>query len=204
MVVTQPTAMNEPKQSSATEPDDHELMARLASGDDLALNMLMRRWSDRVISFLYRMTGRNDAAIDLAQETFVKLYQARERYEPAGTFSTWLFAIAANLARNHARWRRRHPTVSMDGEDGVSACVEHADSSPTPDGVAIGNEVAQSVNRAVLALPQDLREALSLFVHEDLSYAEIAEILGCSIKAVETRIYRARQILKEKLSGLRY
>lgn len=92
--------MNERLPNMTTEPGDHELMARLAKGDDLALNALMRRWSDRIVSFLYRMTGRHDTAVDLAQETFVKLYQARERYRPSGgEFSTWLFTIASNLAK---------------------------------------------------------------------------------------------------------
>ena len=184
---------------------DSELMVRLARGEDEALNVLMRRWGDRVIAFLYRMTGRRDVAADLAQETFVKLYQARGRYKPSSTFSAWLFAIAANLGRNHARWLRRHPTVSMDdtGAGGEASFPEPADPSRAHDGTAIGHEIADMVNRAVLALPLDLREALTLFVHEDLGYADIAIILGCSTKAVETRIYRARQILKEKLSDLR-
>jgi RNA polymerase sigma-70 factor (ECF subfamily) len=184
---------------------DSELMTRLAKGEDEALDILMRRWGDRVIAFLYRMTGRRDVAADLAQETFVRLYQARGRYKPSGTFSTWLFAIAANLGRNHARWLRRHPTVSMDDSDssGNSTFPEPADPSRAPDGTAVGNEIADIVNRAVLALPLDLREALTLFVHEDLGYADIAGILGCSTKAVETRIYRARQILKDQLKGLR-
>lgn len=185
--------------------EDSDLMSRLAAGDDLALNVLMTRWSARVSSFLFRMTGQRDVAADLAQETFVKLYQARSRYKSSGAFSTWLFAIAANLARNHSRWLRRHPTVSMDETDsaGEASFPEPADPSRAPDGMAVGNEIADTVNRAVLALPLDLREALTLFVHEDLGYADIAGILGCSPKAVETRIYRARQILKEKLAGLR-
>lgn len=187
------------------EVPDSDLMVRLADGEDDALNILMRRWGDRVIAFLYRMTGRRDVATDLAQETFVKLYQARGRYKPSGTFSTWLFAIAANLARNHARWLRRHPTVSMDDTDagGEVSFPEPADPSRGPDGVAVGNEIADTVNRAVLDLPQDLREALTLFVHEGLGYADISNILGCSPKGVETRIYRARQILKDKLAGVR-
>jgi len=184
---------------------DSELMIRLARGEDEVLDVLMRRWGDRLISFLYRMTGRRDVAEDLAQETFVKLYQARGRYKPSGTFSTWLFVIAANLGRNHARWLSRHPTVSMDDSDanGEASFPEPADPSRAPDGKAIGNEIADTVNRAVLALPLDLREALTLFVHEDMGYADIAGILGCSTKAVETRIYRARQILKEQLKNLR-
>lgn len=184
---------------------DSDLMSRLARGEDEALDVLMRRWGDRVIAFLHRMTGRRDVAEDLAQETFVKLYQARGRYKATGAFSTWLFSIAANLGRNHARWLRRHPTVSMDDADagGGLPFPESTDPTRAPDGTAIGHETSDKVNRAVLALPLDLREALTLFVHEDLGYADIASIVGCSTKAVETRIYRARQILKEQLKDLR-
>jgi len=183
---------------------DSELMRQLAAGEDLALNALMSRWSDRVAAFLFRMTGQRDAAVDLAQETFVKLYQARHRYRPQGRFSTWLFAIAANLARNHARWKSRHPTVSMDaaGPDGSEPFPEPSDPGQSPAEAALAREKSAAVNDALLALPLDLREALNLFVHEEMSYAQIAELADCSAKAVETRIYRARLILKEQLKDL--
>lgn len=198
--------MNEALPTMATETGDHELMARLANGDDLALNVLMRRWSDRIVSFLYRMTGRHDAAVDLAQETFVKLYQARGRYRPrGGEFSTWLFTIASNLAKNQARWRSRHPEVSLDAvaEDGTRSLPEPCSAVASPDQVAVSRETDLQVRAAILALPSDLREALLLFTHEQLGYADIAHITRCSPKAVETRIYRARQILKERLKDLR-
>lgn len=184
---------------------DSDLMLRLADGDDLALNSLMTRWSDRVVAFLFRMTGQRDVAIDLAQETFVKLYQARARYRPQGNFSTWLFAIAANLARNHARWKARHPTVSLDATnpDGSATFPDPVDMDPTPGEAALTHEQTTAVNAAILALPLELREALTLFVYEGLGYAEIASLNHCSPKAVETRIYRARQILKERLKYLR-
>lgn len=189
-----------------TETGDHELMARLAAGDDLALNALMRRWSDRIVSFLYRMTGRHDAAVDLAQETFVKLYQARARYQPrGGEFSTWLFAIASNLAKNHTRWRSRHPEVSLDAaaDDQINSLPEPRSTESSPDQAAVSHETQERVRAAILALPDELREALMLFTHEQLGYADIAHIMGCSPKAVETRIYRARQILKDRLKDLR-
>jgi RNA polymerase sigma-70 factor (ECF subfamily) len=183
---------------------DSELMSRLAAGDDPALNSLMARWSDRVAAFLFRMTGQRATAVDLAQETFVKLYQARGRYRPQGQFSTYLFAIAANLARNHARWQARHPTVSLDASDpdGADPSPEPAYPGKSPAEAALAREKTAAVNRAVLALPLDLREALTAFVHEEMSYAEIAEISGCSAKAVETRIYRARLILREQLKDM--
>ena len=181
-------------------------MVHLAAGDDLALNALMQRWSDRVVSFLYRMTGRHETAVDLAQETFVKLYQARARYRPSsGKFSTWLFTIASNLAKNHARWRARHPEVSLDATDadGASTTLDPASAGLSPDQIAVSHETEAQVHAAILSLPADLRQALLLFTHEQLGYAEIAAMTGCSSKAVETRIYRARQLLKESLKHLR-
>jgi len=183
------------------EASDSELMVRLKGGDDLALNTLMDRWAPRVTSFLYKMTGQRDTAIDLAQETFIKLYGARKRYKPQGTFSTYLFTIAANLGRNHARWRSRHPTVSLDATDvdGVATMAEAVDPHHSPEEAAESSEKYRAAREALLALPHDLREAMALFVYEGMGYADIAALSGCTAKAVETRIYRARQILKEKL-----
>ena len=184
------------------DASDAELMNRLANGDDLALNALMDRWSERLAAFLYKMTGQRDAAVDIAQETFVRLYQARERYHASGNFSSYLFAIASNLARNHARWKSRHPTVSMDAtrDDGSTRLPDLPDMKQTPEEAARSSEKFRAVHDAFLGLPRDLREAMSLFVYEGMSYAAIASISQCSPKAVETRIYRARQILKERLT----
>lgn len=183
------------------EASDSELMVRLAGDDDLALNTLMDRWASRVTSFLYKMTGQRDTAVDLAQETFVKLYGARKRYKSDGTFSTYLFTIAANLARNHARWRARHPTVSLDAtnDEGLPMVTETADPHETPGEAVETSEKFRAVHAALLELPHDLREAMTLFVYEGMSYADIASLTRCSAKAVETRIYRARQILKAQL-----
>jgi RNA polymerase sigma-70 factor (ECF subfamily) len=186
---------------NAEDEDDIPLMERLASGDNLALNVLMDRWGARLNAFLLNMTGQREVAIDLAQETFVRLYKARKRYRPTGAFSTYLFSIAANLARNHARWKSRHPTVSIDAatEDGRPLVPETRDPGQRPDEHAASAERYREVREALQALPHDLREAISLFVYEGMSHAEIADLSGCSTKAVETRIYRARQMLKKKL-----
>lgn len=194
-----------PTSEMATEPDDSSLMQRLAAGDDLALNTLMDRWAPRLTSFLIKMTGSRDVAIDLSQETFVRLYGARSRYRSGGVFSTYLFSIAANLARNHSRWMKRHPTVSLDADQDEASpwMPETTDPQPAPDERAKSSEKYREVCDALLALPHDLREAMSLFAYEGLGYADIAEISRCSPKAVETRIYRARQLLKERLKHLR-
>ena len=178
---------------------DVVLMQRLADGEDLALNELMTRWRERVAAFLTRMIGDQATAMDLTQETFVRLYTSRHRYQPIAAFSTYLFHIAANLARSHARWRKRHPTVPMEDEAGNSV-HEAVDRQLAPDEAAALNEKTALVNLAIASLPVDLREALLLFTVEEMSQAEIASALGCSVKAVEARNYRARQALREALA----
>src|SRR6185369_5401752 len=141
---------------------------------------------------------------DLAQETFVRVYEHRAKYDVRGKFSTWLYTIAGNLCRNHARWKVRHPTVSMETQISAQSDTTLADQLPdkarTPTQDAVGHELADAVRDAVQALPDDQRTATILFEYEDQSHAEIAAVLGCSPKAVEARLYRARQFLRERLA----
>jgi len=185
------------------EDTDIALMLRLAGGEDLALNDLISRWRERVTAFLLRMVGDRATAMDLAQETFVRLYTSRKKYKPTAAFSTYLFHIAANLARTQARWRKRHPSVPMEDEGGKIR-HEAVDSHLSPDESADLNERTHLVNLAIAALPEDQREALLLFTVEGMSQAEVAVALGCSAKAVEVRVYRARQTLRETLAKAGY
>lgn len=175
-------------------------MARLAGGDDLALNEIMSRWQDRLTSFLWHMTHDHAASRDLAQETFVRLYQHRSRYRPSAAFSSYLFRIARNLLSNHIRWQSRHPVEPLQAMSDQG--FDPAATGSPPDEALAEEETARTVRQAIAALPEDLREALILFTYQGLGYRQIGDILGCSEKAVETRIYRARQILKEKLAAL--
>ena len=184
------------------EARDRADMARLVGGHDAALNDLMDRHAAAVFHFLCRMLGNEDDASDLAQDTFVRVYRARASYQPEQKFRTWLFTIAANLARNQFRWRSRHPNVSLDAES------ESTDQSlgdtlqsgiATPHQVTLAAERAQAVRAAVQALPDDLREAIVLCEWDDMSLAEAAAVLQTTPNAVESRLYRARQLLREKL-----
>lgn len=187
--------------SGPHEDPDVVAMSRLQGGDDLALNEIMDRWQRRLTSYLIRLTGSETVAVDLAQETFVRVYQNRIRYRPTGAFSTWLFAIASNLARHHIRWRLRHPAFSIDATAGTQHSIAEIlpASDPDPRALLEKDERAEAVRDAISDLPPDLREALILFEYEDMSYDQIATIQGCSAKAVETRLYRARGILRKRL-----
>jgi len=181
------------EQESESTRSDLEAMRRLAAGDDLALNEIMERWKARLISYLFRFTGNESVAIDLAQETFVRVYQGRTKFRSGSTFSSWLFGIAANLGKQHHRWQRRHPTLPMEE-------AAEAASIGDPGESAESKERQNAVKSAISALPEDLREALILSEYEDLSQAEIAAIAGCSVKAVERRLSRAREFLRKGLS----
>lgn len=187
--------------------DSHEAdaaaMTRLRDGDDLALNELMARWQQPLVNYLARFCGSETGALDLAQDTFVRVYEARSRYDARGKFATWLYTIAGNLARNSHRWQQRHPTVSLDAPtdaNGGTLATHLPDSAPAPDARAERSERAAAVRAAVAELPEDLRAAVILSEFDDLSHADIASVLDCTAKAVETRLYRARQTLREKLT----
>jgi RNA polymerase sigma-70 factor, ECF subfamily len=191
-------------QASARQADarDRADMERLAAGQDAALNDLMDRHATPMFHFLCRMVGNEDDANDLAQETFIRVFRARTSFRINENFSTWLYTIAANLARNHFRWRSRHPNVSLEAETGDSEQTLGSTlpaNAPAPNEQALAAERAAAVRVAVGKLPEDLREAIVLCEWEERSMAEASAILETTPKAVESRLYRARQILREKL-----
>jgi RNA polymerase sigma-70 factor (ECF subfamily) len=183
--------------SPARDELDAELMRTLAEGDDLALNCLMDAWSQPLISYLMRLTGSHATSCDLAQESFVRVHRHRLEYRTSQKFSTWLFAIATNLARNHARWRSRHPEILTEPENLRELPV--AITSASPDEQAAANEHLAALQKAIGELPHDMREVLILSTWHGLSHAEIAGVQDTTEKAVEVRLYRARKLLREML-----
>jgi RNA polymerase sigma-70 factor (ECF subfamily) len=195
----QPSPEASARQAGAQDQAD---MEQLIAGRDAALNDLMERHATPLFHFLCRMVGNEDDASDLAQETFVRVFRARASFRTSEKFSTWLFTIAANLARNHFRWRSRHPNVSLEAETGEAEQTLGSTlpaNDPAPNEQALTAERAEAVRTAVSKLPEDLREAIVLCEWEERSVAEAAVILETTPKAVESRLYRARQILRERL-----
>jgi RNA polymerase sigma-70 factor (ECF subfamily) len=175
-------------------------MAQLQAGDDAALAVLMQRWEAPVKSFIFRLIGNAAEAEDLAQEVFVRIYTKRQSYRPGAKFSTWLFAISANQAKNRLRWWKRRPTLSINVWLDEGGDLE--DESKSPDLRVSMEEQAQrtaALQQAIAELPLEQRTTLVLFEYEEKSMTEVAEIMGCSPKTVENRLYRSRQSLRRKL-----
>ncbi len=196
--------------SSASQTDhaaDAADMARLRSGQAVALDDLMQRHQTRLLHWLIRLTGNESTAEDTAQDTFVRVFEKCAQFKPGAKFTNWLYTIAANLVRDAKRFEGRHPHISLESESAPGADDSLGsrlpDESALPSALCEANERAVAVRRAIAALPDDLRVALTLAEYEDRSMADIAEITASSVKAVESRLYRARQMLKETLKVMR-
>ncbi len=173
---------------------DRADMRRLQGGDSQALDPLMKRWQIRLRTYLMRH-GLSDAdACDLAQETFVRVFRHAGRFDSRRTFSTWMFQIALNQLRDLVRRQQRREVAPLD------AAPELATSND-PAGDSEIAEKAETVRSAIMDLPLALREVLVLVVYEQLPHAEVAGIVGASPKAVETRLYRAREKLRLSLAA---
>jgi len=192
--------------SITTDADalDRADMEQLQAGHEAALNNLMARHATPVFLFLCRLTGNEEDANDLAQETFVRVFKSCQSFRSGEKFSTWLFTIAANLARNHFRWRSRHPNTSLEAEQpGTEQSLGStlAAHSPAPNEAVLAGERAAAVRQAVGQLPEELREAIVLCEWEERRVAEAAAILSTTPKAIESRLYRARRLLREQLQS---
>jgi RNA polymerase sigma-70 factor (ECF subfamily) len=189
---------------------DHASLLALQRGEAAALNRLIDRWQRPLHHFAYRYLQNSADAQDLAAETFVRLYQQRLRLRPDTKLSAWLFTTLSNLCHNHHRWKRRHPTVPLERpvssssttSDRNPAAFDPCSDRPAPDAALEHDETLATVRAAIDRLPHDLKVTLILHHYDRLSYREISAITGCSERGIETRLYRARQQLKEMLAGL--
>jgi RNA polymerase sigma-70 factor (ECF subfamily) len=185
---------------------DHELVAAVRDGDETAFQEIVRRYRTPITNFVYRMLNDYELAVDLAQETFLRVYTSAGRYEANFNFSTYIYRIASNLAISEIRKRKRRKVVSFFGLFGGSAedAVEFdpVDARPLAEDSLLSDERTRAVTRAVASLPEKYRTAVILRDIEGHSYEEIARILELSEGTVKSRINRARGLLKEKLGYL--
>lgn len=182
----------------AAEGDEALMQALSDGGDTRALDLLMERWRRPLQTFLIRYTGNETDARELAQESFVRVFLRRGDYRPGARFSTWLFQIAINLARDLARKKNRRKTDFWADQTVVEA-QGLAGNGDTPVEAVRREEERQAVRAALAALPEESRALIVLSEYEERSHAEIAELLGVTAKAVETRLARVRGRLRVML-----
>lgn len=183
---------------------DHELVRRVQAGDKGAFDLLVRKYQHKLASVISRYVGDWAECQDVAQEAFVRAYRAIGNFRGDSAFYTWLYKIAINTAKNWlVSQGRRPPTEDVQIEDAVhlDAAVRLKDGS-TPERELLRQEIEQTVTRAVDALPDDLRQAITLREVDGLSYEEIAETMNCPIGTVRSRIFRAREAIDARLRPL--
>lgn len=187
------------------EPSDLDaaLMLHVKRGDRAAFGELVGKYQQPLFNFISRYLRDEAEAEDLAQNVFLQVYKSRQRYQQTAKFSTWLFTIARNLCLNEIRRRSRHPAESLD-----ESHAEHEDqpqrqyedkSSPLPVDQLLHGELQGKIEAALADLPEAQRTAILLCRQDELSYEEIAKVLGCSLAATKSLIHRGRETLKEKL-----
>jgi len=172
---------------------DNQLMNRMSTGDMEALSAIVLRHQRGLVGFLTRLCGSRDAAEDLAQETFLRVYEARSRYRPAGRFTTWLYTIAYRLFIDT---RRAWSASRTEGMEEKQVADRRA---ATPEAATIERDLSRRVRQAIDGLPEQYRPVLLLRSRREMSYGEIAAVLGCSENAARVRMHRGLALLRRRL-----
>lgn len=187
--------------SSAAEPSDADLAQAAAGGDDRAFSRLVTRHKDGLHRLLRRYLGDPEEAREAAHEAFIAAWGALPRYDPARPFGAWLRTIAINKARDRGRRLAFRRLIFGDRPPEDTAARNHPDPARPPEEALLEQERLRLLERAIAQLPASLKGPLLLTALEGCSQQEAAEILGLSVKAVETRVYRARRILADSLAA---
>jgi RNA polymerase sigma-70 factor (ECF subfamily) len=186
---------------------DALLVERAVAGDQKSFELLVIKYQRRIQRLIGRMVRDVDLVEDIAQETFIRAYRALAQFRGEAQFYTWLYRIAVNTAKKALMDLKRNPTVSenfykSDDNDETSPLENELTSSETPDAVLASKEIAQIIQAALAALPEELRQAITLREIEGLSYEEISEAMNCPIGTVRSRIFRAREAISLKVKPL--
>jgi RNA polymerase sigma-70 factor (ECF subfamily) len=185
-------------------PPSEELMVKIAEGDEDAFESLVNRHQTSILNLIYRFIGDRTQAKDLAQEVFIKVWQSAQNYEPKAKFTTWIYRITANLCFNELKSARRKKWFRFlrpDANYETRTEEDLPDRSPSAEDLILARERSHQISDALQSLPENQRMAMILKRYDDLSYEEIARVLGCSVSAVESLLVRAKRTLKEKLKN---
>lgn len=188
----------------AGEVTDAQLVRRVQKGEKGAFDALVLKYQHKIVNLVLRYVRDPDQAMDIAQEAFLKAYRALPRFRGDSAFYTWLYRIAVNTAKNHLAAQRRRPLdVELDLQDSeqydLHAKLKETD---TPEGLTLSQELNETVQKAIGALPEDLRTAIILREIDGMSYEEIAQAMECPVGTVRSRIFRARDAIGKKIGNL--
>ncbi len=188
----------------SNQSTDKKLVERVQKGDKGAFDLLVLKYQHKIVNLVMRYVRDPELALDIAQEAFIKAYRALPRFRGDSAFYTWMYRIAVNTAKNHLAAQRRRPMdVELDLQDpeqyDLHARLKETD---TPEGVTLSNELRATVEKAIAALPEDLRTAIVLRELEGMSYEEIAQTMECPVGTVRSRIFRARDAIGKKVGSL--
>ena len=187
----------------AKDLSDHQLIEATRSGDESAFAEIVNRYRNPLTNYLFRMLADYEEAVDLTQETFVRVYFAIERYHTDYAFSTYIYRIATNLAISEIRKKKRRKLLSLTSffqtDDAEAKEFHPPDNKLLPDEDLLENERNRTIEKAIATLPDKYRAPIILREIQELSYEEIAQILGLGLGTTKSRISRARALLREKL-----
>ena len=188
----------------SNQASDQKLVERVQKGDNGAFDLLVLKYQHKIVNLVMRYVRDPELAQDITQEAFIKAYRALPRFRGDSAFYTWMYRIAVNTAKNHLAAQRRRPMdIELDLQDPeqyeLHARLKETD---TPEGITLSNELLEIVERAIAALPEDLRTAIVLRELEGMSYEEIAQAMECPVGTVRSRIFRARDAISKKVGSL--
>ena len=179
---------------------DEELVASATAGDLDSFNQLVTRWERPIYALAYRTLGREEDARDVVQEAFLRAYRGLKGFKGEAKFSSWLYRITLNLCRDWMRKERRAPIVQVpEGTDAVDLADERASPVESVETLVARREMSRAVARAMAELPEEQRSAILLKEYHGLTFQEIAEMLGCPLSTVKTRLYQGLSVLRRRL-----
>ncbi len=190
-------------ETNGVELNDTDIIKQCLSGESNSYEILVNRYQKPIYNLAYRLSGNAEDAQDIAQEAFVKAYQSLQSFNPQYSFKSWLFRIAQNLSIDQLRKKSRHPQISMNQEieddSGDSLQREWADPSPNARTLLIEKQKGERIEQMIQSLPEPYKTVIVLRHIEELQLEEIAQILRMPLGTVKTNLYRARNIMKDKL-----